>query len=86
VARKLGLLAEHSLRFRREPKGGCAGRLRRTVLYQGNSLILGKIQGISPKSGKSRTLGASTHKALLVEFPTRWNREYTDANSEFSLR
>jgi len=36
--------------------------------------------------GKSRTLGASTHKALLVEFPTRRNREYTDANSEFSLR
>jgi hypothetical protein len=50
-------------------RDGCAGRLQRTCLCSPNSLISGKIQGISANVGEWRRLEASIHKGLAAKFP-----------------
>ena len=51
-----------------------------------NSLIRGKIQGISSISGPWRVLGPSNLNRLVAKFPTQQNREFNRENSEFFLR
>jgi hypothetical protein len=49
-----------------------------------NSLIRGKIQGISSISGPWRVLGPSNLNLLVAKFPKRRNREFSFAHSENS--
>ena len=51
-----------------------------------NSLIRGKIQGISSISGRWRVLRPSNLNRLVAKFPTQQNREFNRENSEFFLR
>jgi len=61
---------------------GCGERVSSVAI----SLIYGKMQGISSRLAETSTLHASIHKGLAVEFPTMWNSEFIDANTEFSLK
>ena len=65
---------------------GCAGSQLRTALWWLNSLIHGKIQGISSISGPWHVLGSSNLNRLVAKFPTQQNREFNLENSEFFLR
>jgi hypothetical protein len=49
--------------------GGCAGSLLRTALRQSNSLITGKIEGISPILKLSRMTGPAEINGFAGEFP-----------------
>ena len=51
-----------------------------------NSLIRGKIQGISSISGPWCVLRPSNLNRLVAKFPTQQNREFNRENSEFFLR
>ena len=71
--RSFGLLADALARGAREAKcpglGGCAGRLQRTCLYRPNSLITGKIQGISIKMPLPACPNPLEHETSLDELP-----------------
>ena len=81
-----GLLQESLVKGGRElenPRlGGCAGSPQRTALRWLNSLITGKIQGISPKLGPARMLSSLKTNRFATKYPNRQNREFFLRNRE----
>jgi hypothetical protein len=62
--------------------GGCAGSLQRTALRASNSLITGKIEGISSVLGPSCVTRPLPNNRLAAKFPNGQNRESSLENRE----